>query len=162
MKYGKVKGIERARFEPLMSETDELTMNRQLVTIIRNADDDLCFIGNRNQADDPRGTMKFFTTYRVFRFVERMIANYVRQVVGQRLERKAVDSQVIEPIEAFLNDLRKSNHIAKFELNHDYDEEEYAQGIVSLDITLMPVGPAEEFKIRIGAPKPGTEGASKT
>ena len=150
MKHGKIKGVEKGRFEPLVSETEDLTMNCQVVTIIRNADNDLCFIGNRTQADDP-GLMKFFTTYRVFRFVERMIENYVRQVVGKRLDRETVDKDVIEPIIAFLKQLQETRAIQKYDLNHDYNEKEYAKGIVSLDITLTPVGPAEQFNIRIGA-----------
>lgn len=151
MRYGKISGAEKARFEPLVSETEHLTMDRQLITIVRNADNDLCFMGARSQADDPKGTQKFFSTYRVFRFIERMVENYVRQVAYEKVNRRVVDERVLEPLRDFFEDLQKNEVIQRYELNHEYNEDEYAQGVVSLDISLKPMGPAEDFKISIGA-----------
>ena len=60
MIFGKLRGAERARIEPRISQMEHLSMERQVVTIIRNQDNDLCFAGSRSQAEDPNGVLKFF------------------------------------------------------------------------------------------------------
>jgi hypothetical protein len=149
MRNGRINGAKKARFEPLVSQTENLTMDRQLITIIRNADNELCFMGARSQAEDPNGTQKFFTTYRVYRFIQRMVENYVRQVAYQVLDRDVVNRDIMKPLREFFDALKKKRVIADYSLEHDYDTEAYAQGIVNLDIGLRPVGPGETFNITI-------------
>src|SRR5208337_424438 len=52
-RFGQIAGSEKARIEPLIGEMEHLSMERQLVPIIRDADNHLCFFGCRTQAEDP-------------------------------------------------------------------------------------------------------------
>ena len=97
MIFGKLRGVERARVEPRISQMEHLTMERQVITIIRNEDNDLVFTGSRSQAEDPNGVLKFFTSYRVLRYIERRIAVYLRRVAEQRLTRDIVKDAGARP-----------------------------------------------------------------
>ena len=57
-----MKGSEKCRVEPLIGEMEHISMERQLIPIIRDADNHLCFFGCRTQAYDPDGVLKFFTS----------------------------------------------------------------------------------------------------
>jgi hypothetical protein len=110
MIFGQLRGAERARIEPRISQMEHLSMERQIVSIIRNEDNHLCFVGSRSQAQDPNGVLKFFTSYRVLRYIERRIAVYLRRVAEQRLTRDLVKDQVRNPIEEFLDGEKKKGH----------------------------------------------------
>ena len=94
MIFGQIRGVDKARIEPRISQMEHLSMERQVVSIIRNEDNQLCFVGSRTQAEDPKGVLKFFTSYRVLRYLERRIAVYLRRVAEQRLTRDMVKEQV--------------------------------------------------------------------
>lgn len=155
MIFGKIRGIDRARVEPRISQMEALTMDRQVVTIIRNEDNDLCFAGSRTQAEDPKGVLKFFTSYRVLRYLERRIAVYLRRVAEQRLTREMVKEQVRNPIEEMLNDEMKKGTIFKFDLDIDMDEDKFAMGVLDMNLEVLPVGPAETFNLKIDVPEFG-------
>jgi hypothetical protein len=152
MIFGKVRGLEKARIEPRISQMEDLSMNRQVVTIIRNEDNDLCFVGSRSQAEDPKGVLKFFTSYRVLRYLERRIAVFLRHVAEQRLTRDLVKTQVRNPIEEMLEDEKKKGTIYNFSLDIDMDESKFAQGILDISLEVLPVGPAETFQLKIDTP----------
>ena len=152
MIFGKVRGVERARVEPRISQMENLTMQRQVVTIIRNEDNDLCFAGSRTQAEDPNGVLKFFTSYRVLRYLERRIAVYLRRVAEQRLTRELVKEQVRNPIETMLEDEKKKGTIFNFSLDIDMDEDKFAMGVLDINLEVLPVGPAETFNLKIDVP----------
>jgi len=152
MIFGKVRGIERARVEPRISQMENLTMQRQVVTIIRNEDNELCFAGSRTQAEDPNGVLKFFTSYRVLRYLERRIAVYLRRVAEQRLTRELVKEQVRNPIETMLEDEKKKGTIFNFSLDIDMDEDKFAMGVLDINLEVLPVGPAETFNLKIDVP----------
>lgn len=152
MIFGKVRGIERARVEPRISQMENLTMQRQVVTIIRNEDNDLCFAGSRTQAEDPNGVLKFFTSYRVLRYLERRIAVYLRRVAEQRLTRELVKEQVRNPIETMLEDEKKKGTIFNFSIDIDMDEDKFAMGVLDINLEVLPVGPAETFNLKIDVP----------
>lgn len=158
MIFGKIRGIDKARIEPRISQMEHLSMERQVVSIIRNEDNDLCFVGSRSQAEDPKGVLKFFTSYRVLRYLERRIAVYLRRVAEQRLTRELVIEQVRNPIEEMLDDEKKKGTIYGFDLNIDMDEDKFAQGIMDINLEVLPVGPAETFLLKIDTPKPKKEG----
>jgi hypothetical protein len=153
MIFGKIRGVERARVEPRISQMEQLSMERQVVSIIRNEDSDLCFVGSRTQAEDPNGVLKFFTSYRVLRYLERRIAVYLRRVAEQRLTRDLVLTEVRTPIETFLEDEKKKGTIYNFDLNIDMDEDKFAQGICDIRLEVLPVGPAETFELQIDTPE---------
>ncbi len=155
MIFGKIKGVERARVEPRISQMEALTMQRQVVTIIRNEDNDLCFAGSRTQAEDPKGVLKFFTSYRVLRYLERRIAVYLRRVAEQRLTRDLAIQQVRIPIEEMLEVEKKKGTIYHFNLDIDYDEDKLAQGVLDIELEVLPVGPAETFNLKIDVPEFG-------
>jgi hypothetical protein len=152
MVFGKVRGAERARIEPRISQMEHLSMERQVITIIRNENNDLCFAGSRSLAEDPKGVLKFFTSYRVLRYLERRIAVYLRGVAEQRLTRNLVKEYIRNPIEEFLNDERNKGTIYQFDLNVDMDEEKFAQGVLDISLEVLPVGPAETFLLKIDTP----------
>jgi len=155
MIFGKIRGVEKSRVEPRISQMEHLSMERQIVTIIRNEDNDLCFVGSRSQAEDPKGVLKFFTSYRVLRYLERRIAVYLRRVAEQRLTRDLVKEQVRNPIEEFLEDEKKKGTIYNFSLDIDMDEDKFAQGVLDIGLEVLPVGPAETFNLKIDTPKFG-------
>jgi phage tail sheath protein FI len=152
MVFGKVRGVERARIEPRIGQMEHLSMERQVVTIIRNEDNDLCFVGSRSQAEDPNGVLKFFTSYRVLRYLERRIAVYLRRVAEQRLTRDLVKEQVRNPVEDFLESERKKGTIYRYDLDIDMDEDKFAMGQLDIRLEVLPVGPAETFHLRIDTP----------
>jgi hypothetical protein len=160
MIFGKLRGVERARIEPRISQMEHLSMERQIVTIIRNEDNDLCFVGSRSQAEDPNGVLKFFSSYRVLRYLERRMAVYLRRVAEQRLTRDLVKEQVRNPIEDFLEGEKKKGTIYSYDLDIDMDESKFAQGVLDISLEVLPVGPAETFLLKIDTPqfRPKTEG----
>ena len=153
MIFGKIRGIEKSRIEPRISQMEHLSMERQVVSIIRNEDNDLCFVGSRSQAEDPKGVLKFFTSYRVLRYLERRISVYLRRVAEQRLTRELVIEQVRNPIEEMLEDEKKKGTIYNFSLDIDMDEDKFAQGVLDIGLEVLPVGPAETFNLKIDTPK---------
>lgn len=155
MVFGKIKGVERSRVELLLSEMEALTMQRHVVTTIRSADNDLCFVGSRTQADDPNGVLKFFSSYRVLRYLERRIGTQLRQVQEMRLTRELAIESVRNPIELFLEEEKKKGTIFKFSLDIDLDEDKLAQGVLDIALEVLPVGPAEVFNLKIDVPKFG-------
>jgi hypothetical protein len=76
-RFGQSAGSGKCRVEPLISEMEHLSMERQLVPIIRDADNHLCFFGCRTQADDPYGVLKFFTSYRILLYINRYCHKYL-------------------------------------------------------------------------------------
>ena len=153
MVFGKVRGVEKARIEPRISQMEHLVMERQVVTIIRNADNDLCFTGSRSQALDPNGVLKFFTSYRVLRYIERRIATYLQEVAEQRLTRQLVMEKVRDPIEEMLEKEKKNGTIHDFVFNWDPDPDKLAQGVLDMTLEVLPVGPAETFELTIEVPR---------
>ena len=153
MLFGKVRGVERARIEPRVSQMEMLTMQRQVVTIIRNANNELCFMGSRTQAEDPHGLLKFFTAYRVLRYIERRVRSLLLEVGEQRLTRDLVKNQVVRPLEEMLDEEKARGTILSYSLDPDYDEANFAQGKLGLKLEVQPVGPAEVFELEIDTPK---------
>lgn len=152
MIFGQIRGTEKARVEPRISQMEHLSMERQVVSIIRNEDNQLCFAGSRTQAENPKGVLKFFTSYRVLRYLERRIAVYLRRVAEQRLTRDLVKEQVRNPIEEFLEDEMKKGTIYKYDMDIDMDEDKFAQGVLDIKLQVLPVGPAETFELKIDTP----------
>ncbi|HEX8210559.1 MAG TPA: hypothetical protein VF584_10320 [Longimicrobium sp.] len=152
MIFGQLRGAERARIEPRISQMEHLSMERQIVSIIRNEDNQLCFVGSRSQAQDPDGVLKFFTSYRVLRYLERRIAVYLRRVAEQRLTRDLVKEQVRNPIEEFLDSEKRKGTIYNFDLDIDMDEAKFARGVLDINLEVVPVGPAEQFVLKIDTP----------
>jgi hypothetical protein len=152
MIFGQLRGAERARIEPRISQMEHLSMERQIVSIIRNEDNQLCFAGSRSQAQDPDGVLKFFTSYRILRYLERRIAVYVRRVAEQRLTRDLVKEQVRNPVEEFLDSEKRKGTIYNFDLEIDMDESKLARGVLDIQLEVVPVGPAEQFVLKIDTP----------
>ena len=160
MIFGQIRGVEKSRIEPRISQMEHLTMERQVLCMIRDDSNQLCFVGSRTQAEDPKGVLKFFTSYRVLRYLERRISVYLRRVAEQRLTRDLVKEQVRNPIEEFLEDELKGGTIYKYSLDIDMDEDKFAQGVLDIKLEVLPVGPAETFELKIDTPdfKKGAEG----
>ncbi len=152
MEFGKIRGVEQARIEAMISEMEHLTMKRQVVTVIRSEDNDLCFTGSRTQALDPDGPLKFSTSYRVLRYLERRIATYLRRVAEQRLTRTLVRDQIRAPIETMLEKAKKEGTIYGFDLTIDMSEDSFARGELNMDLVIAPVSPAETFNLTIDTP----------
>ncbi len=157
MIFGKVVGVDKARIEPRVSQMEDLTMNRQLVTVVRNEDNELCFTGCRTQAEDPNGVMKFFTSYRILRYLERRITVMLRKVAEQPLNRKLVIEQIRIPIETFLEAEKGRGTIQQFDFEPDMDEDKFSMGVLDMKLEVLPVGPAETFQLDIQVPFPKTE-----
>ncbi|MGE0555462.1 MAG: hypothetical protein AB7R55_18680 [Gemmatimonadales bacterium] len=160
MIFGQIRGVEKSRVEPRISQMEHLTMERQVLCMIRDDSNQLCFVGSRTQAEDPKGVLKFFTSYRVLRYLERRIAVYLRRVAEQRLTRDLVKEQVRNPIEEFLEEELKNGTIYKYSMDIDMDEDKFAQGVLDINLEVLPVGPAETFELKIDTPefKKGGEG----
>src|SRR5262249_41207883 len=96
-RFGQISGSDKCRIEPRMSQMEDLSMNKQVIPIIRDANNRLCFYGCRTLADDPYGVYKFFTSYRIIRHIERQAGQVLRDVAGLVLDRSTVDESVDKP-----------------------------------------------------------------
>ena len=151
-RFGRVVGAEKARIEPLIGEMEHLSMERQLIPIIRDADNHLCFYGCRTQADDPYGVLKFFTSYRILRYLERCCRHYMLQVAGQVLTRDFMDEQIEMPLKRLLDEQIEQGTILGYDLFVDKDSSKRMQGICDITLSVMPTGPAETFVLKIDVP----------
>ena len=152
-RFGQIVGTEKCRIEPLIGEMEHLSMERQLVPVIRDADNHLCFFGCRTQADDPYGVLKFFTSYRIIRFLERCCRHYLLQVAGQVLTREFMEESVQKPLERLLTEQVEQGTILRYDLNVDKDFNKRMQGICDITLEVMPTGPAETFVLKLDVPE---------
>ena len=152
-RFGRVNGAAKARIEPLIGEMEHLSMERQLIPIIRDADNHLCFYGCRTQADDPYGVLKFFTSYRILRYLERCCRHYLLQVAGQVLTRDFMDQQIETPLKRLLDEQVEQGTILGFDLFVDKDSNKRMQGMCDITLSVMPTGPAETFVLKIDVPE---------
>jgi hypothetical protein len=160
-RFGQISGAEKCRVEPLISEMEHLSMERQLIPIIRDADNHLCFFGCRTQAEDPHGVLKFFTSYRILRYLERCCRHYLLQVAGQVLTREFMDEQIEKPLRRLLDEQVQQGTILGFDLFVDKDSNKRMQGICDITLNVMPTGPAETFVLKIDVPEFQQTGQSK-
>jgi hypothetical protein len=152
-RFGQLIGVEKARIEPLIGEMEHLSMERQLIPVIRDADNHLCFFGCRTQSDDPYGVLKFFTSYRILRFLERCCRHYLLQVAGQVLTREFMDEYIEKPLRRLLLEQIEQGTILNFDLFVDKDSNKRMQGICDITLNVMPTGPAETFVLKIDVPE---------
>ncbi len=152
-RFGQISGVDKVRFEPLIGEMEHLSMERQLVPIIRDADNHLCFFGCRTQADDPNGVLKFFTSYRILRYLERCCRHYLLQVAGQVLTRDFMDQSIEAPLKRLLDEQVEQGTILGYDLFVDKDSNKRMQGICDINLNVMPTGPAETFVLKIDTPE---------
>jgi hypothetical protein len=151
-KFGQIKGVDKARIECRISQMELLSQQMQVIPIIRDADNHLCFFGCRTLAEDPYGVYKFFTAYRVLMYVERRISNHLRSVAGQVLTRDFMDKQIEDPIRQLLEKQKEQGSILDYSLFVDKDSNKRMQGICDINIEVMPTGPAEVFRVTIDVP----------
>lgn len=161
-RFGQIAGSEKARIEPLIGEMEHLSMERQLVPIIRDADNHLCFFGCRTQAEDPNGVLKFFTSYRIVRFLERCCRHYLLQVAGQVLTRDFMDESIEKPLKHLLDEQVEQGTISGYDLFVDKDSNKRMQGICDITLNVAPTGPAETFVLKIDVPEFKKQGNEKT
>ncbi len=152
-RFGRVNGAAKARIEPLIGQMEHLSMERQLIPIIRDADNHLCFFGCRTQADDPYGVLKFFTSYRILRYLERCCRHYLLQVAGQVLTRDFMDQQIETPLKRLLDEQVEQGTILGYDLFVDKDSNKRMQGVCDITLNVMPTGPAETFVLKIDVPE---------
>jgi hypothetical protein len=160
-RFGRVNGAAKARIEPLIGQMEHLSMERQLIPIIRDADNHLCFYGCRTQADDPYGVLKFFTSYRILRYLERCCRHYLLQVAGQVLTRDFMDQQIETPLKRLLDEQVEQGTILGYDLFVDKDSNKRMQGICDITLSVMPTGPAETFVLKIDVPEFSRQEAAK-
>lgn len=160
-RFGQVSGPEKARIEPLISEMEHISMERQLIPVIRDADNKLCFFGCRTLADDPYGIYKFFTSYRIIRYIERCCRHYLLQVAGQVLTREFIDEAIEKPIARMLQEQVEAGTLLDFKLEIDRDANKRMQGICDIKLEIMPTGPGESFRLKIDTPEFASEGAKQ-
>src|SRR5579863_2964244 len=156
-RFGQISGSEKCRVEPLIGEMEHLSMERQLIPIIRDADNHLCFFGCRTQAHDPDGVLKFFTSYRILRYLERCCRHYLLQVAGQVLTREFMDQQIETPLKRLLDEQMEQGTILGYDLFVDKDSNKRMQGICDITLQVMPTGPAETFVLKIDVPEFATQ-----
>lgn len=152
-RFGQIAGSAKCRVEPLIGEMEHLSMERQLIPIIRDADNRLCFFGCRTQAEDPYGVLKFFTSYRILRYIERCCRHYLLQVAGQVLTREFMDEMIEKPLKRLLEEQKEQGTILDFKLDVDKDSQKRMQGICDISLEVMPTGPAETFVLKIDVPE---------
>jgi Type VI secretion system, TssC, VipB len=150
--FGQIRGVEKARIECSISEMESLSQEMQLIPVIRDSDNNLCFYGSRSLAEDPYGVYKFFTAYRVLSYIERVTSARLRAVAGQILTREFIDEQIDTPLRRMLEELMAQGTILQYELFVDMDANKRMQGICDINLEVMPTGPAEIFRVKIDVP----------
>lgn len=158
-KFGQIKGVEKARVECLISQMELLSQKMQVIPIIRDANNHLCFYGCRTLADDPYGVYKFFTSYRVLSYLERAISAKLREVAGQVLTRPFMDEEVEKPILRLLQEQLSQGTIMSYDLTVHKDSDRRMKGICDIELVVMPTGPAEVFRLKIDVPEFKPSGA---
>jgi type VI secretion system TssC-like protein len=153
MKFGRIKGVEKARVECLISQMQLLSQEMQVIPIMRDSDNHLCFYGCRTLADDKYGVYKFFTAYRVLSYIERMLRFRLLEVAGQVLTREFMNQEIEEPIERMLREQVAKGAILEYDLFVDTDYNKRMQGICDIFLEVMPTGPAEVFRVKIDVPE---------
>lgn len=152
-KFGRIKGVEKARVECLISQMELLSQEMQVIPIIRDADNHLCFYGCRSLADDKYGVYKFFTAYRVLAYLERAVSARLREIAGQVLTREFMDEEVEKPIQRLLEEQKLQGTILDYSLFVDKDFNKRMQGVCDIYLEVMPTGPAEVFRVKIDVPE---------
>jgi Type VI secretion system, TssC, VipB len=152
-KFGRIKGVEKARVECLISQMELLSQEMQVIPIIRDADNHLCFYGCRSLADDKYGVYKFFTAYRVLSYLERAVSARLREIAGQVLTREFMDEEVEKPIQRLLEEQKSQGTILEYSLFVDKDYNKRMQGVCDIYLEVMPTGPAEVFRVKIDVPE---------
>lgn len=152
-KFGRIKGVDRARIECLIGQMELLSQEMQVIPIIRDADNHLCFYGCRSLADDRYGVYKFFTAYRVLAYLERAVSARLREIAGQVLTREFMDEEVERPIQRLLDEQRSQGTILDYDLFVDKDYNKRMQGVCDIYLEVMPTGPAEVFRVKIDVPE---------
>jgi Type VI secretion system, TssC, VipB len=152
-KFGRIKGVEKARIECLISQMELLSQEMQVIPIIRDADNHLCFYGCRSLADDKYGVYKFFTAYRVLAYIERAVSARLREIAGQVLTREFMDDEVEKPIQRLLEEQKAQGTILEYSLFVDKDYNKRMQGVCDIYLEVMPTGPAEVFRVKIDVPE---------
>jgi len=152
-RFGQIIGSEKCRIEPLIGEMEHLSMERQLVPIIRDADNHLCFFGCRTLAEDPYGVLKFFTSNRILAFLERCCRHYLLQVAGQVLTREFMEESIEKPLKRLLDEQVEQGTILGYDLFVDKDANKRMQGICDITLNVMPAGPAETFVLKLDVPE---------
>jgi hypothetical protein len=152
-KFGRIKGVEKARIECLISQMELLSQEMQVIPIIRDADNHLCFYGCRSLADDKYGVYKFFTAYRVLAYLERAVSARLREIAGQVLTREFMDEEVEAPLQRLLEEQRAQGTILDYNLFVDKDYNKRMQGVCDIYLEVMPTGPAEVFRVKIDVPE---------
>lgn len=152
-KFGRIKGVEKARIECLISQMELLSQEMQVIPIIRDADNHLCFYGCRSLADDKYGVYKFFTAYRVLAYLERAVSARLREIAGQVLTREFMDDEVERPIHRLLEEQKSQGTILDYSLFVDKDYNKRMQGVCDIYLEVMPTGPAEVFRVKIDVPE---------
>jgi len=152
-KFGRIKGVEKARIECLISQMELLSQEMQVIPIIRDADNHLCFYGCRSLADDKYGVYKFFTAYRVLSYLERAVSARLREIAGQVLTREFMDEEVEKPIQRLLEEQKAQGTILEYSLFVDKEYNKRMQGVCDIYLEVMPTGPAEVFRVKIDVPE---------
>jgi len=152
-RFGQISGVDKCRIEPLISEMEHITIERQLVPIVRDANNRLVFFGCRTLADDPYGVYKFFTSYRILRYIERRCSVHLRGVQGHVLTRDFIDESVEKPLRRVLDEVEAEGAILGYKLTVDKDSMKRMQGICDISLEVMPTGPGETFVFSIDVPE---------
>lgn len=152
-KFGQLKGVEKAQIECLISEMELLSMEMQVLPIIRDADNRLCFYGCRSLAEDDYGVNKFFSSYRVLSYLERRIATYLREVAGRVLTRELMDEEIEKPLIRLMEEQKEKGTVLGYKLFVDKDSNKMMQGVCDLFLEVMPTGPAETFRLKLDVPE---------
>jgi hypothetical protein len=152
-RFGEIAGVDKCRVEALIAEMEHLSMERQLIPIIRDADNHLCFFGCRTMAEAPYGAIKFFTPYRIVRYIERCCRHYLLQAAGQVLTRDFMDEVIEKPLSRLLDSQIEQGTIFEYRLFVDKDSNKRMQGICDVSLELMPMGPGEVYVLKLDIPE---------
>jgi hypothetical protein len=152
MMFGQIVGSAKSRFEPLIGEMQRATMKHQLIIVVRDADNHLCFFGCRNLADDPDGVMKFFTAYRILRLLGRRCRHYLLQVAGQPLTRDFIDERIEAPIKKILDEYKSEGTLLEGDVKADKNSDKMEHGICDISLLVKPTGLGETFRVKIDVP----------
>jgi hypothetical protein len=152
-KFGQLKGVEKAQIECLISEMELLSMEMQVLPIIRDADNRLCFYGCRSLAEDDYGVNKFFSSYRVLSYLERRMATYLREVAGRVLTRELMDEEIEKPLIRLMEEQKEKGTVLGYKLFVDKDSNKMMQGVCDIFLEVMPTGPAETFRLKLEVPE---------
>lgn len=149
LKFGELRGTDKARIEPRPGQLGDLITARELVVVVRNENNELWAVGVGAETANPLGLVRYFTPFRILRLLQREIERLLQRLAGKQLTAEFVAANVQAPINAMLGDAMRSGIVTKYDARAGVDEARLAAGQLDVTIEVQPAGTSDVYSISV-------------